>query len=393
VADIVDPRLCALIRSNVEAVSARPDGLQTLSKAFYANLFARHPETRQYFPAAMGEQRERILHAVVHVVDRLSRPETVVPFLEQLGRDHRKYGIELWQYKALTEALIDAVAQAAGDDWTTELDDAWHHALHLVATTMTEAAAAETGPAAWVGTVVEHRRPLDDVAVVRLRLDQPMAYEPGQYVSVQVPGRPRMWRYLSPATPPDADGAVEFHVRRVSGGWVSPYIVSHARVGETWVLGSPIGALGAETMRPGPGRPRPLLMIASGTAIAPMRAQLMALARRPATRAVTVFYAGRYPCDLYDLPTLWHLARTNPWLTVVPVTESPTDPWWFTGPTDPPAGLSLLEGPVSRCVAEAGDWSGHDVQIAGSPAMIQATKFRLQATGVPADRIRHDPLY
>ena len=65
-----------------------------------------------------------------------------------------------------------------------------------------------------------------DISVIRLQLDQPLAYYPGQYVTVQVPQWPRRWRYLSPAMPPDPAGGIEFHVRSVTGGMVSPTIVT-----------------------------------------------------------------------------------------------------------------------------------------------------------------------
>ena len=41
-----------------------------------------------------------------------------------------------------------------------------------------------------------------------------------------------------------------------------------------------------------------------------------------------LFFGARYPCELYDLPTLWEIASTNPWLSVSPVSEYPADPPW-----------------------------------------------------------------
>ena len=67
---------------------------------------------------------------------------------------------------------------------------------------MRGAADAEQGPPFCDGTVVELNRVSRDISVVRLQLDQPLSYFPGQYVTVQVPQWPRRWRYLSPAIPP-----------------------------------------------------------------------------------------------------------------------------------------------------------------------------------------------
>lgn len=380
----VDPTQCIMIRSSLETVVERSGGMHALANSFYSILFTRYPESRQYFPATMDMQRERIIRAVLRIVDGLAQPDTVTPFLGQLGRDHRKYGLEPAQFRNLAVALAAAVEQASGDEWTPALDRAWTEAVEMISTTMTRAAESADGPPAWVGTVVDRRNPIDDVAVVTLRLDQPMPYRPGQYVSVQVPGRPRMWRYLSPAIPPNPELLVEFHVRRVSDGWVSPSIVSHTQVGETWVLGSPMGALGR------PADPlRPTLMVASGTGIAPIRAQLLALDDSAAHPSVYLYYSGRHPGDLYDLGTLLRLRETMPWLTVVPVVRSAEVPRWFLGAVIP--GIDVVEGDVSEIVASQGNWAGYDVQVAGPPEMISTTRRRLHALGVPAADIRHDP--
>lgn len=383
----MDSRQCSLIRTNFESLTDSPDRTHALSNSFYSILFARHPETREFFPATMAGQRDRIVRGLAHIVDGLDRPESVLPLVRQLGREHRKHGLDPSRFACLTEALALAVEQANGENWTRDLAESWCTALDLITTAMAEAAEADEGPAAWVGTVIEHRLVTDDIAVIRLQLDKPMDYAAGQYVSVQVPGRLRMWRYLSPAIPADRTGLIEFHVRRVSGGWVSPSIVRHTQVGETWVLGSPLGSLGARDDGDRAGRPR--LMIASGTGIAPIRAQLMAMAQRTDNLPTHVFYSGRFPYDLYDLPTLESLARISPWLTVVPVVENTETPLWHTGSSGP--GTAVREGVVGQVVAEHATWTDHDVQICGSPSMVRATTFRLRAAGVPVARIHHDP--
>ncbi|MBP1162194.1 NAD(P)H-flavin reductase [Rhodococcus sp. PvR099] len=372
-------------------MAAIDDGPARLTQSFYSVLFANNPDVREFFPAAMEAQRERLVHAIAYVIDQLDDPEPVLLFLAQLGRDHRKYGVVDAHYTAVGNALIFALKNFAGNEmWTDEVDNAWREAIALIASVMMEAANAETGPATWTGTVVEHKQVLQDVAVVRLQLDRPMEYGAGQYVSVTVPGRPRMWRYLSPAIPANPEGQIEFHVRRVSGGWVSPAMVGQTNLGDTWVMGSPLGALGVDRTQN-----RDMLMIGSGTGIAPLRAQLMEMAMRANNPNVHVFVGGNYPCDLYDIETLWQLSLTNPWLTVIPVSEEDTNPWFHLDPIpSPPAGMyKRITGKVSAVAADFGDWSNHDIQIVGSASTIQTAKFRLQAKGVPVENMRHDPLY
>ncbi|PBC35072.1 flavoprotein [Rhodococcus sp. ACS1] len=386
----MDPLTISLVRSSFKSIGAIPEGEDTFARSFYAILFATHPETRQHFPAAMDIQRDRLMRAIGYVIDQLETPESVLPLLAQLGRDHRKYGVTEDHYTAVGEALLAALANLAGPElWTDETDHAWRLTIALIASIMTEAANSDEGPPTRVGTVIEHRRVLDDLAIVRLELDHTMTYEPGQYVSVQVPSRPRMWRYLSLATPPTPDRIVEFHVRRVSGGWVSPAIVGESQIGDTWLIGSPLGSLG---MWREPRRSR--LMIGEGTGIAPLRAQLMDTTQRGDAPRTHLFVGGTYPCDLYDLDMLWALTRTNPQLTVIPVTEYSDNPWWVSRTSHTSGGVhDPLTGQISRVVAEYADWTDHDIEVVGSPSMVHTTKYRLMANGVDACNIRHDPLH
>lgn len=148
----------------------------------------------------MEVQRSRLLRALVHVVQMVDQPDDLVPFLQQLGRDHRKFGVLSQHYDAVGAALLSAIATFAGENWTPEIEKAWVGAYGIVADAMQQAAAAERGPASWLGRVVEHRRIGWDLAVVTVATDQPVPYQAGQYVSVETPHRPRLWRYLSPPT-------------------------------------------------------------------------------------------------------------------------------------------------------------------------------------------------
>ncbi|MGW0052735.1 globin domain-containing protein [Nocardia nova] len=389
----MDSRTVALIRTTFKAVAAEEGGPEQLARSFYALLFTEYPQLRDFFPAALEVQRDRLVKAIGYAVDRLEEPEQLLPFLAQLGRDHRKYGVVAEHYAAVGNSLKSALRAHAGTElWTDEVEQAWDAGLALITQTMIGAADQETTPPVWTGTVVEHREVLCNLAVVRLQLDQPMTYAAGQYVSVQIPARPRMWRYLSPAIPANLQGEIEFHIRSVSGGWVSPAMVGHTAIGDQWLLGAPLGGLGVPR-----NTRRKMLMVGCGTGIAPLRAQLLAMSQRRSNPKVDLFVGGHHPCDLYDLPTLSELAVANKWLTVVPVTESDENPWWYYHPErvepDLPGIAPRETGQIGAVVARGGDWSDCDVQIVGSPSTVQTTKFRLMAAGTPTENIRHDPLF
>ncbi|MFI7001449.1 globin domain-containing protein [Nocardia sp. NPDC050175] len=389
----MDSRTVALIRTTFKAVAAEEGGPEKLARSFYAILFTDYPQVRDFFPAAMDAQRDRLVKAIAYALDRLEEPNKLLPFLSQLGRDHRKYGVQPEHYTAVAVSLKTAMQVYAGTEmWTDEVDRAWDEGLKIIGETMIGAAEKETTPPVWTGTVMERRNVLRNLTVLRLQLDQPMQYAAGQYLSVQIPARPRMWRYMSPAVPANANGEIEFHVRGVLGGWVSSAIVGKTAVGDKWLLGSPLGGLGIPR-----NTKRKMLMVGCGTGIAPLRAQLMAMAQRRTNPKVHLFVGGHHPCDLYDLDTLNSLAVSNRWLTVTPVTEHDENPWWYTESSElAPAHAGLeprLTGQIGKVVASFGAWADRDVQIVGSPSMVQTTKFRMMAAGTLTKNIRHDPLF
>lgn len=186
------------------------------------------------------------MRALVHIVQMVDRPDDLAPFLRQLGRDHRKFGVAPRHYEAVGTALLASLKNHLGREWTPQVERAWAEAFTIAARAMQDAAAADQNPPSWHATVVEHRRLTWDLALVRLVPDQLVPYHPGQYMSVEVPQRPRLWRYLSPANAPREDGGIEFHVRAVDGGWVSRAIVSHTQPGDVWRLGPPLGRLAVD---------------------------------------------------------------------------------------------------------------------------------------------------
>ena len=55
-----------------------------------------------------------------------------------------------------------------------------------------------------------------------------------------------------------------------------------------------------------------VLMVAGSTGLAPLRALIMDLTRWGVNPRVHLFFGARYPCELYDLQTLWQIASHQP---------------------------------------------------------------------------------
>jgi NAD(P)H-flavin reductase/hemoglobin-like flavoprotein len=357
---------------------------------FYTCWFAIDPPVRDLFPPDMAEQRAVFRQVLDWVLGEFiaQHAQEPVEFLAQLGRDHRKYGVTQAHYETMAHALYATLSADLSDRWTDAVDDAARQAINFMAGVMSGAAEAEPGRGWWEGTVLEHHRVSRDIAVVRLQLDEVLPHHPGQYVKVEIPQCPRRWRWLSPAIPCQPDGTIEFHVRAVIGGLVSNAMVTETRVGDAWRLSSPHGVM--EVDRDGGD----ILMVAGSTGLAPLRSILMDLSRYGTNPRVHLFFGARYPCELYDLPTLWQIAANNPWLSVTPVSEFSTDPPWaaqYPDPT-PPRGLHVRQtGRLPEVVTRYGGWGDRQILISGNPGMITATRAALIAKGAPPERIQHDP--
>ncbi|WP_460958538.1 FAD-binding oxidoreductase [Parasphingorhabdus pacifica] len=360
-----------LIRDSWAVVEPQSD---EVARFFYGMLFSLSPQTRELFAVNMEVQRSRLLRALVHVIQMVDRPDELLPFLHQLGRDHRKFGVVTDHYEAVGTALLASIKKHAGSHWTEEVERAWAEAYTVMASAMTEAAAADEGPAWYNAELVHHERLSWDVAVIRLRPDHPVPYQAGQYVSVEAPQRPRLWRYLTPANAPSEDGTLEFHIRAVEGGWVSRALVGHARLGDQWRIGAPMGRLSVDR-----GSDRDVLMIAGGTGLAPMRSIIEELAQYGNNPNVHLYYGGRTREDLYDLENLQRVMMSNPWFSVTPVLE------------DDPSATNAEQGTLADVVARTEGWEKRDVLVAGSPQMLRATVSRLLVAGVPLDQIHYDP--
>lgn len=338
---------------------------------FYADLFLKHPETREMFPVSMLTQRSHLVDALVKIVASVDRADELQAFLGDLGRDHRKFGVLADHYGAVGASLLATFAHFSGDAWTPELEADWTGAYQTIASVMIAAAREDEQyhPACWTGTVVSTERKAFDVTVLTVRTEPRLEYLPGQSVAVETPGRPRLWRFYSPANAPRADGTVEFHVRLIDGGAVSMALTAGTAVGDELRLGPPVGG-----MRFDMASGRDILMVAGSTGLAPLKAILEQVAGERAPRRVHLFFGARTASGLYALDDLEKMAAECPWLTVIPAVSGDRR---FTGET----------GMLADVVARRGDWGGHDAYLAGPTEMVQDTAARLAGAGMPAEQI------
>jgi ferredoxin-NADP reductase/hemoglobin-like flavoprotein len=340
---------------------------------FYGRLFASNPEMRALFPLAMDRQRDRFFRALARLVWSLDCPEQLTAYLRELGRDHRRFGVTARHYPEFMAALLATVREFAGPAWSDDVAAAWEAALDLVTRTMLEAADADAkqAPSWWLAEVAGHQRRADDLAVLTVRPDQSLAYQPGQYIGVQSARWPREWRNYSIANAPREDGTLSLHVRAVPGGLVSTALVQHTAPGDTLLLGP---ARGTMTLPDEP--PRDLFCVAGGTGLAPIKAiaEQAAAAGGP---AITLLFGARTADALYDLRDIQRLAACYPALNLV------------TAVSDEP-GADGGQAALPELIRDRNEWNDREVYVCGPPAMVRRTRAVLAGLGVPAERVHYD---
>ena len=139
-----------------------------------------------------------------------------------------------------------------------------------------------------------------EVMVITLRLPprERLDFEPGQHVELISPMGVK--RRYSIANAPREDATLELHLRRVEGGEMSDYVFERAAVGDLLRLRGPFG-----TFQLGRDLGEDLVLLATGTGIAPIRAMIEDLLARPAGQcpsSLSLYWGARHEDDLYWRP-------------------------------------------------------------------------------------------
>lgn len=224
--------------------------------------------------------------------------------------------------------------------------------------------ACKTGTASFEAIVVEARRHQD--AAVTLVLDvadgtETPAFLPGQYVNIGVPGSAQTRAYSFSSHP----GArrLTFLIKQVPGGLMSSYL-GRAQPGDRLTLTGPLGSF---YLRPAP---RPLLMLAGGTGLAPFLSMLEVLCGQSDAPPVHLLYGVTRDQDLVLVDQLQALAarlRGFTFTTVVAAADSTHPQKGFV--TDHLPSQALNGGDV-------------DVYLCGPPPMVDAVRRHLADLGV-----------
>jgi CDP-4-dehydro-6-deoxyglucose reductase len=198
-----------------------------------------------------------------------------------------------------------------------------------------------------------------DVMRLRLRLPQNdrLQYLAGQYLDIHM--RDGQRRSFSMANAPHDDALLELHIRNY-GGVFSRLVFEQMKERDILRFEGPFGTffLHEESSKP-------IVLLASGTGFAPIKAIIEHAFHAGITRPMTLYWGGRVRTDLYldALAAQWQ--REHSGFDYVPVLSEarPEDQWH--GRT----------GFVHRATVEDfPDLSAHQVYACGNPLMVEAAR-------------------
>lgn len=219
-----------------------------------------------------------------------------------------------------------------------------------------------------------------DVALLHLQLpaNDTLRYHAGQYVEFILRDGSR--RSYSMANAPHTQAGqpgIELHIRHMPGGKFTDHVFGAMKEKEILRLEGPFGSFFLRE-----DSDKPMVLLASGTGFAPIKAIVEHLRFKDNQRPAVVYWGCRSRADLYLHDWMLQAADALPWLRYVPVLSEPKSQDAWTGRT----------GFVHQALmADLPDLSGHQVYACGAPVMVESAQRDLVAhCALPADEFYAD---
>ncbi|MBC3879398.1 CDP-6-deoxy-delta-3,4-glucoseen reductase [Undibacterium sp. FT79W] len=217
----------------------------------------------------------------------------------------------------------------------------------------------------------------DDVMLLALQLpaNEKLNYRAGQYIEFLLRDGKR--RSYSMANAPHDAEHISLHIRHMPGGLFTDQVFSTLKERDILRFEGPQGTFYLRE-----DSDKPIILLASGTGFAPIKALVEQLIHTKSTRPVALYWGGRRPADLYMDKLCQEWAAQLPGFSYVPVISDAQAEDQWQGRT----------GFVHQAVmADHADLSGYQVYACGAPVMVDSAKRDFVAQcQLPADEFYAD---
>jgi len=220
-----------------------------------------------------------------------------------------------------------------------------------------------------------------DVMLLKLQLpaNDSFAYHAGQYVEfILRDGARRSYSMANaPHTQAAGSGALELHIRHMPGGKFTDHVFKAMKEKEILRVEGPYGSFYLRE-----DSSKPIVLLASGTGFAPIKAVIEHMQFKGITRPATFYWGGRRPADLYMDEWVRMKLAEMPGLRYVPVISDALAEDAWAGRTGFVHQAVLQDFP---------DLSAYQVYACGAPIVVDSARaaYTTQA-GLPEDEFYAD---
>ena len=215
-----------------------------------------------------------------------------------------------------------------------------------------------------------------DIRRVRLEVESggPYTFSAGQYASLEFPGLPP--RDYSMANRPN-EAVLEFHIRLLPGGAVTPFVSDTLKIGERVKVIGPYGTSYLREKHTGP-----IVALAGGSGLAPIKSIVDQALDLGCKQPIHLYFGVRDERDLYLEDYFRERAASHPNLSFTPVLSGPT------GTTRRRTGF--LADVIRQDFTSL---DGAKAYLAGPPVMVETAVAALEALGIRKQDCHADAFY
>ncbi|QOP42614.1 hypothetical protein FJR45_01030 [Sulfurimonas sediminis] len=112
-----------LVGKNAEKITTR----------MYEILFSKYPETKPLFANAQSDQHKKLAGAIAAFAANIDNLDALSAAVEKMANTHVQTKVKPEHYPMVADALITAMGDVLGDDFTDEYKQAWVEAYTFLA--------------------------------------------------------------------------------------------------------------------------------------------------------------------------------------------------------------------------------------------------------------------
>jgi nitric oxide dioxygenase len=251
----MDEQTKIIIRATIPVLEQHSE---TITKHFYRNMFAEHPELRNIFNQsnqAKGTQPRALSNTIIAAAKNLDHLENLLPAVNLIAHKHVSLGVTKEQYPVVGSNLLKAIKEVLGNAATDEIIKAWETYYNILADIFIKYEEGLYHQSAekyhWRGLkeFVVERKVIEGENICSFYLvpkdkELKFGYEPGQYVTICLKvGDLLHHRHYSLSGSPDCNH-LRITVKKEKGtpdGTISNHLHDHVLEGHSVQLYPPAG--------------------------------------------------------------------------------------------------------------------------------------------------------